>query len=105
MYRVDDKMLKSLETLEGYPEFYSRLPIQVQYYEDQTIPSHTGDVPVAKSTGTIQCFVMDKFREELLNLTLLECYDHVDHAAYVSKKDSGLSEEEKLKSRYEVKQK
>ena len=102
MYQVDDKMLKSLDALERCPTFYSRLPIQVQYYEDPTIPSQTGDI--VKNEGAIQCYVIDNFKETVLNSTLFQCYDNVGHDTYTPPSKRNLSKEEQLKYFDEVKQ-
>ena len=101
MYLVDDKMLKSLDALERYPEFYSRQLVYVEFHANPTMPINLGAV---KIEGAIHCYVMDNFKETLLHSTLFQCYDNVHHDAYIPPSKRNLSTEENLKFFDEVKQ-
>lgn len=70
LYAVNEDNLKAFDILEHHPTWYERKPLQIEI-----LPSSASgnDAPQTEESFT---YVMTNFREELLKLPLLECYDN-----------------------------
>ncbi|XP_071452257.1 putative gamma-glutamylcyclotransferase CG2811 isoform X2 [Hetaerina americana] len=76
IYEVDQPMLEKLDELEDHPNFYQRRIDEIEVVNS--------DFHGETARSTFQCWVyfLKKFRADLLNLPMLQCYQ--------SKGDHGL---------------
>ncbi|XP_072031317.1 putative gamma-glutamylcyclotransferase CG2811 [Amphiura filiformis] len=78
VYRVDEEMLHILDEFEGHPTFYQRIRIPVTMETVVNKADTSGKSMDTKDNSTIQeCYfyVVQNFKDELLDLTFYEKYD------------------------------
>ncbi|XP_022087114.1 gamma-glutamylaminecyclotransferase C-like isoform X2 [Acanthaster planci] len=69
IYEVDDEMLQHCDFFEGCPGYYQRTSIRVQLTEDSTGSRVKGD------TEEVWVYILQDFKDHLLELPQYECYD------------------------------
>jgi len=72
VYRVDEEMLKVLDDLENHPVLYKRIDLEV-------IMEKTDE------QLNCQCYVLHDFKDSMLSLERLSCYEETHSIRYIPK--------------------
>ena len=89
VYSVNRKMLQFLDEFEGHPQLYTRSSIEIQLDE----PLDSG-----KKVLSCGCYMLNNFKDELLENQFLVCYKVGDSKSYIEEYDNSDAEEEIIKS-------
>ena len=89
VYSVNDKMMTVLDDLETHPSFYTRHQIPVKFND---------------KSEKMWCYLMQNFRQDLLQLPTNRKYDQKEHAPYVGRANRPPGKEEAQAYRAEVKE-
>ncbi|XP_048745326.1 putative gamma-glutamylcyclotransferase CG2811 isoform X2 [Ostrea edulis] len=89
VYSVNEKMLSLLDGFERHPQFYTRCEVPIL---------------IKDKTEKMWCYLMQNFREHLLQLPTTPNYDSALHAPYLGGKERPDREEDRRAFMLEIKE-
>lgn len=89
VYSVNDRMMEILDDLEAHPTFYTRTQIPIIFQE---------------KSEKMWCYLMQNFRQDVLQLPMNSRYDVKAHGTYVGRANRPPGKEEAMAYRAEIKE-
>lgn len=89
VYSVNDRMMEILDDLEAHPSFYTRTQIPIIFQE---------------KSEKMWCYLMQNFRQDVLQLPMNSRYDVKAHGTYVGRANRPPGKEEAMAYRAEIKE-